>query len=68
MVFSLCFVNVCFVNFNKGNFVFVNFDLGMSKGVHIVFALVVNFLGIDYNQTIFNVLVYLRFYILLGKF
>jgi hypothetical protein len=47
MVFSLCFVNVCFVNFNKGNFVFVNFYLWMSKGAHIVFAHVVNFLGID---------------------
>jgi len=35
MVFSLCFVNVCFVNFNKGNFIFVNFDLWMSKGVQL---------------------------------
>jgi hypothetical protein len=47
MAFSLCFVNVCFVDFKKGNFVFVNFYLWMSKGAHIVFAHVVNFLGID---------------------
>jgi hypothetical protein len=62
MVFSLCFVN-----FNKGNFVFVNFIYGCPQELTLFLHMWLISWELINNQNIL-VLVYLTFYKLLGKF